>query len=137
MRPTSKAVPALKRRRRSVEKPEIPPVLRKAADRAITRHQKRVAQPGVSVDVEKNSEASYVLTSPHNDRDAWEAMICDALGTRSESVAITFLGQLTQLCSQNWHPAEHGNGGGEWCPGLITSTIMPVTAAARMIPSVV
>ncbi len=42
-------------------------------------------------------------------------MICDALGTRSEATALTFLNHLVQLCELDWHPDDQ-NGGGEWVP---------------------
>jgi len=85
-----------------------------SAAKAIKRHDRRLLSPGVAVDVEKVVEFGYRLASPHSDTEAWRALICDALGTRSEATADTFLIHLTELCSQNWHPSD--DGGGEWCP---------------------
>jgi hypothetical protein len=68
----------------------------------------------IEVEVEKVTERGYRLASPHRDTEAWQAMVCDAFGTRSEANALTFLNQLVVLCEQNWHADEAG--GGEWCP---------------------
>ena len=62
-----------------------------------TAAARRSVGPGVSVAVEAGADAAYVLTSPHQDIAAWEAMVFDALGTRSASTAQTFLYQLTEL----------------------------------------
>jgi hypothetical protein len=43
-------------------------------------------------------------------------MVCDALGTRSASTAQTFLYQLTELCTPEWHPSTVEGGHGNWCP---------------------
>ena len=109
-----RAHPAVRWPREAGDKPPMPAILEPIADRACKRHKVRHANPGVAVDVEKASETGYVIGSPHSNLEAWEAMVCDALGTRSISTAKTFLNQLTALCSQNWHEAE--DGGGEWCP---------------------
>jgi hypothetical protein len=94
----------------------MPEVLKPLAEKAKARHRKRHANSGVVVEVEKSSRDSYVLASPHDDHGAWVAMLCDALGTRSEATAKVFAHQLTKLCSQNWHPADGEEQGGEWCP---------------------
>ncbi|MEO5775040.1 MAG: hypothetical protein ABIQ32_13120 [Sphingomicrobium sp.] len=69
----------------------------------------------MAIEVEKITEHSYKLASPHSDTEAWQAMVCDALGTRSEATALTFLNHLTPLCQKDWHPDDE-NGGGEWVP---------------------
>jgi hypothetical protein len=94
----------------------MPAHLEQRAEEARERHRKRHANPGVAieVEVEKVTERGYRLASPHSDTEAWQAMVCDAFGTRSEANALTFLNQLVVLCEQNWHPDEVG--GGEWCP---------------------
>ncbi len=92
----------------------MPANMEASAAKAIKRHDKRLLSPGVAVDVEKVSEFGYRLVAPHSDTEAWRAMICNALGTRSRATADTFLFQLAELCSQNWHPLD--DGGGEWCP---------------------
>ncbi len=110
----NKARPAAKRRRKLAEKPPMPAVLEPIAEKAMARHRKRHVSPGVAVEVDTVAPGSYVVSSPHSDVDAWQAMICDALGTRSASTAQTFLYELTELCQQDWHPNK--NGGGEWSP---------------------
>jgi len=92
----------------------MPAILEPLSAKARARHKRQHANPGVAIEVEKVTEFGYQLASPHSDTGAWQAMICDALGTRSEATAQTFLYHLAELCSQNWHPS-HG-GGGEWCP---------------------
>lgn len=102
--------------RAGVDKPPLPKILEPAVAEAKARHRQRHANPGVAVEVEKTSKTGYVLASPHSDTDAWQAMICDALGTRSDATAQTFLSQLTELCTPSWRPAEDPDGPGEWCP---------------------
>lgn len=105
----------LRRLRKASQKPPMPANLEPIAEDARKRHRKRHANPGVAIEVEKVTELGYRLTSPHNDTEAWQAMVCDALGTRSEATALTFLYQLTKLCEQNRHPDDEV-GGGEWVP---------------------
>jgi len=96
------------------EKPPMPEVLEPIATRAKARLGRRHTNPGVAVEVE-TSDRGYSLAAPHRDEASWEAMICDALGTRSVSTAKTFVHSLTQLCSKSWVPDEDGEAG-EWCP---------------------
>ncbi len=93
----------------------MPANLEAQAVQARARHKGRRANPGVALEVEKTTEFGYRLASPHSDTEAWQAMICDALGTRSEATALTFLNHLVQLCELDWHPDDQ-NGGGEWVP---------------------
>lgn len=109
-----RAQPVVRRRRKAAEKPPMPAMLEPIAAEAAERHRRRHANPGVVAVVEKVDAIGYVVASPHRDEEAWGAMICDALGTRSESTAQTFLIQLTELCGQTFHPDDAG--GGEWCP---------------------
>jgi hypothetical protein len=104
------------RRPRKGDKPPIPANLKVEAEKAKERHRKRHLSPGIAVEVEKVSRDGYRLASPHADQGAWIAMLCDALGTRSESTARVFAYQLTKLCSQRWHPSDDEEQGGEWCP---------------------
>ena len=110
-----RAKPAVRRPRKAADKPPMPAHMEASAAKAIKRHRQRLLNPGVAVEVVKVGEP-YVLSSPHRDNAAWEAMVCDALGTRSVSTAQTFLYQLTELCSQNWHPSEVEGEHGQWCP---------------------
>ena len=114
MKACDRAVP-LRRLRRAKDKPPMPKILEPLAEKAKARHRKRHANPGVVLEVEKLSADGYKLASPHSDTDSWQAMICDALGTRSEAMALTFLYQLASLCQRTWHPDDE-NGGGEWVP---------------------
>lgn len=115
MRLADRPVP-LRLLRKASQKPPMPESLEPLATKAKGRLRRRHANPGVVVEVEKMSAFGYRLASPHSDHDSWEAMICDALGTRSVSTAKTFVHSLTQLCRQNFHPIEGEEGGGEWCP---------------------
>jgi hypothetical protein len=94
----------------------MPKLLEPIADRAKTRLRRHHASPGVAVEVEKVSEYGYRLASPHSDHESWEAMICDALGTRSISTARTFLFMLTELCAQHHQHSEVDGEHGEWVP---------------------
>lgn len=111
-----RARPVVRRRRKDSDKPPLPAILQSIVDQAKERHLRRHANPGVSVEIEKLDPQAYVLTSPHSDYDAWQAMICDALGTRSDATARTFLYQLSELCAQVWLANEDGSASGEWCP---------------------
>jgi hypothetical protein len=101
----------LRRPRRSGSKPPVPANMKSAAAAARERHKKRHTQAGVVVEIEKAEHKSFRLVSPHRDLDTWEAMICDAVGTRSVATGYTFLYNLAALCDQIWHPNEDGNGG--------------------------
>ncbi|MEO6582363.1 MAG: hypothetical protein ABIN68_06105, partial [Sphingomicrobium sp.] len=105
----------LRRFRKASQKPGMPANLEAQAGSARKRHKKRHANPGVAIEVEKVTDRGYSLASPHSDTEAWQAMVCDALGTRSEATALTFLYQLTELCQRIWH--SNGEAGeGEWVP---------------------
>jgi len=112
----NRASPPLRRPRKAGEKPPIPANLESAASGAIKRHASRNLSPGVTVEVEKAGPVTYLLASPHADEGAWQAMVCDALGTRSASTAQSFLYQLTQLCSQDYHRSDVEGEYGEWVP---------------------
>jgi hypothetical protein len=105
----------LRRLRKAASKPPMPANIAAQAGKARARHLDRHANPGVAVEVEKVTEFGYRVVSPHSDTEAWQAMVCDALGTRSEATALTFLNHLIQLSDQNWHPDDR-DGGGEWVP---------------------
>jgi hypothetical protein len=85
------------------------------AAKARARHAKRHANPGVVVELQDINDSGHRFGSPHSDVDAWQAMVCDALGTRSDSTALAFLSHLTQLCERTWH-ADAEQGGGVWAP---------------------
>jgi len=112
---TDRAKPAARRPRKTADKPPMPEIMKAYAAKAIARHQRRLLSPCVAVEVAKAGEP-FIVASPHDDSAAWEAMICDALGTRSVITAQTFLYQLKELCSQHWHPSEVEGEYGQWCP---------------------
>lgn len=114
MRLVDRPIP-VRRFRAPAQKPPMPSNLEPLAEETRERHKKRHANPGIAIEVEKVTEYAYRLASPHSDTEAWQAMVCDALGTRSEATALTFLYQLTKLCQQDWHP-DGEEGGGEWVP---------------------
>ena len=100
-------------KRKAGAKPAMAKALEPIASQAKARLRRRHANPGVAVELEKGEEG-YRVASPHRDHEAWEAMVCDALGTRSIATAKTFVHSLVQLCSQTFQAAE--DGAGEWCP---------------------
>ena len=100
-------------KRKAGVKPAMAKALEPIASQAKARLRRRHANPGVAVELEKGEEG-YRVASPHRDHEAWEAMVCDALGTRSIATAKTFVHSLVQLCSQTFQAAE--DGAGEWCP---------------------
>jgi hypothetical protein len=122
----NRAVP-LRKLRAEASKPPMTANLASEALKARERHKRRTANPGVHLDVEKGEAYGYRLASPHSDTDSWRAMICDALGTRSEATALSFLDHLTGLCRRNWHPDDE-EGGGEWVPdeGQLNMILMMV-----------
>lgn len=113
---TDRAVPVKRAPSKRADKPPMPESLRPIAIKAKSRLSRRHANPGVAVEVEKVSALGYRLAAPHSDHSSWEAMICDALGTRSISTAKTFVHSLTQLCSQNFIPSGIDGEYGEWVP---------------------
>ncbi len=106
---------AVPRRKKTADKPPMPENLIPHVEKARARHNRRHANPGVEAQVEKMTGA-YALSSPHSDREAWEVMVSDALGTRSKATAMVFLTQLTELCSKVWQTDVDEAGGGSWYP---------------------
>lgn len=106
--------PVVRRRRKAADKPPMPPNLEPEAEKARDRNRRRYAQPGVDVVIEKVGLHGYRIASPHRDLEAWEAMVFDALGTRSHSAAMCFLDQLSALCTQHCLPTEGEDGEQDW-----------------------
>ena len=68
--------------------------------KALARALKRPLSPGVMF--EQTEEDGCALTSPHSDLALWELLVKDAFGTRSSSIAMTFLDQLMRLVPDAW-----------------------------------
>lgn len=91
--------------RQRKRKPPMPDVHRAAADAAVKRMDRRPINPGVEVETRQGERGPVRTFGPsHRDLSAWEAQICDAFGTRSESTYVVFLGQLAALCGGRWNP---------------------------------
>lgn len=91
------------------DKPAMPDLMVPYAVQAKERMKTRPASPGVVF--EEHSAGRWRVGSPHSDVDAWEAMICDAFGTRSHSTMWTFIDQLRTLMGEHhdgerWVPDE-------------------------------
>jgi hypothetical protein len=80
------------------DKPPLPAHVRPQIEKSIERHKRRPVSPGINVESRPTLDG-YSLEAPHSDFDAWEAQICEAFGTRSESTARVFISQLVSLCS--------------------------------------
>jgi hypothetical protein len=82
-------------------RPPMPDMLRPWVEDAKARLAKRRASPGVKVYA---SMGRHLFVSPHDDDEAWEAMICAAFATRSHSTINAFLDQLGQISPMVYDP---------------------------------
>lgn len=73
-------------------KPPFNEADRPFVEKARARHRRRPPNPGVLM--REEVDGLWRIEPPHRDREAWEVMVCEAFGTRSESAAWTFLDQL-------------------------------------------
>lgn len=85
----------------------MPENLRPWVDAARERAIARPASPGVTFT--EKSEGRWRIDAPHDDREAWELMICEAFGTRSHSTMWTFLDQLRGMMGER-------HNGEQWVP---------------------
>jgi hypothetical protein len=85
---------------RPFDKPEPSPELMSEKPSAVARALKRPLSPGVKFD--PNEQDGHVLTAPHSDLLLWALQVKDAFGTRSSSIATTFLDQLMRLVPDAW-----------------------------------
>jgi hypothetical protein len=122
----------VRRRRNATDKPPMPSRLEPVAAKAMARLAEHHVSPGVAVEVEKVGPVSYDIASPHRNHLAWEAMVFDALGTRSDSTARAFLFMLSELCSQDYHRSETKGECGKWIPDeLELNMILNIVAGVK------
>lgn len=93
------------RRKRKRRKAKAPTWVEPFAEEALERMHKRPGSPGVML--EPNDRGGYSCASPHENEQAWELQIHDALGTRSNSIVRAFMDQLTHLVRESWHERDH------------------------------
>lgn len=86
----------------SDDKPPLPANLRPLADKAIAKHRNRPVPPKVLVEGEEDCPPRIESPYAPEDDDAWRALLYQAFGTRSHSVATYFLQQLSDLCRRDW-----------------------------------
>jgi len=89
----------------AVDKPKMPEGIRELADEAIKRHLRRPATPPLEITIEKGR---WWFGSPYaaDDEDSWVALLFDAFATRSQATFRTFMCQLSELCSNEWHEEQ-------------------------------
>lgn len=109
--PRTGDIPTRKRRRRRVRTP-VPENQRPLIDEARQRNMARPLQPGIMVEP---TARGYTFRAPHDDWEAWDVLLADALGTRSEAVMRTFTRQLASLCDAAWK--DEAGPEGSWVPG--------------------
>ena len=82
-------------------KPRMPDNMASFAKEAVRKHRGRPLPPKVEM---AGSEFAPVLLSPYADEDQepWLALLLQAFGTRSASVATCFVEQLSNLCRRDW-----------------------------------
>lgn len=86
-------------------KPAMPEGTRQRALAAIATHRERFAPPSFDLRGEPD-KWTFDCPFQETDRDHWQALIYEALGTRSMSVGHTFLNQLSAMCGR-LHDGEH------------------------------
>ena len=93
-------------KRKLGNKPAMPQVLKELGEAAIARHQRRSATPELKI---TTKEGTWWFDSPftNDDKDHWVALMFEAFATRSQSTFVTFMTQLSELCSTNWNEAEN------------------------------
>lgn len=89
-----------KRRRKTRDRPEPTPELRKWAKVAERRMFTRPIPPGIMLEPVGFDDENW--TAPHSDNDLWTLQLADAFGTRSRAVMLTFMHQLEALCSKSF-----------------------------------
>lgn len=87
------------RRRRKRAQPEPSASLKGEKGKALARALKRPVPPAVMLEPRRGG--GYEAVAPHSDEDLHELMIADAFGTRSHSVMMTFLRQLSYLVGES------------------------------------
>lgn len=97
-----------KRRKRE----PMPDGLRALAVEAMEKHRGRFSPPALDV---SGGWEKWFFDCPYRaeDRDLWQALLFEAFGTRSVSVATTFLRQLCNLIGKDWDSDAE-----DWMPNL-------------------
>lgn len=90
----------------------MPPELRQLAEAVMDKHRGRFAPPALDVG---GGWERWFFDCPYRKEDSnlWQALLFEAFGTRSVSVATTFLGQLCNLIGKDWNPEDQ-----DWRPNL-------------------
>ena len=88
------------------DKPPMPQVFKELGEAAIARHRKRPATPSLEITM---NNGGWWFASPFNeaDEDHWVALMFEAFATRSQATFITFMTQLSELCSTSWNETEN------------------------------
>lgn len=91
-------------------RPRMPANMAPFAEEAVRKHSSRSLPPKVEM---AGSEFAPVLLSPYaeEDQEPWLALLLQAFGTRSASVATCFLEQLSSFCRRDWDSDAN-----EWRP---------------------
>lgn len=79
----------------------MPDNLRPLARTALEKHHQRFAPPQLAL---TGTDDAILFDCPYReeDRENWQALLFEAFGTRSISVANTFLRHLSAMCAQEW-----------------------------------
>lgn len=88
-----------KRRRKDRKRPDPPQANKEAEERSLDRVRSMPISPGVMAEP---TPGGWRTVAPHNDPGLWEVQLAEAFGTRSASLARTFLAQLRKLCAEDW-----------------------------------
>jgi hypothetical protein len=86
----------------SKDKPPLPTNLRPLAEEAIARHMKRPVPPRILVEGGEGEPLSVESPYRGEDGEAWQALLFQAFGTRSISVAEYFIASLAEMVSRDW-----------------------------------
>lgn len=88
----------------------MPPELRALAETAMEKHRGRFAPPALDVG---GGWERWFFDCPYRKEDSslWQALLFEAFGTRSVSVATTFLRQLCNLIGKDWNTDDQ-----DWRP---------------------
>ena len=84
-----------------MDKPRLPQFMRDRATVAKRAHATRPIPPRIGVDGDELS-ASFECPYADEDRDAWEALLFQAFGSRSIAVVSCFTRQLADFCRREW-----------------------------------
>lgn len=100
------------KRRKDAKREPMPPELRALAEAAMEKHRRRFAPPALEIG---GGWDRWFFDCPYRKEDSnlWQALLFEAFGTRSTSVATTFLRQLSGLIGSDWDADAQ-----DWMPKL-------------------